>query len=199
VTTQAKPQTVLGWGSVYLDAARTLAAEAGGAGNSPDHEGQRASSAIFAAGAAIECTVHELTFLFADSGDISIAQACSVGGVGNPPARYKELAQIISVNRQSKPPNFGVAEYEKACCVWKCRNHLIHYEPERRNLGLWPPELGSYVIKGWLPNLLNDEHWTSRLPTSPVAQDLSRFAREFIEWFDSVLRFPDAFRKAFGF
>lgn len=194
-----KPPTILGWGSVYLDIAEILAKEAAETGKAAEHEGQRSSSAIFAAGAAIECTVHELTFLFADRGDISIAQACAIANTGPPPARYRQLALEIAANRKATAPNFGVTEYEKACCVWKCRNYLIHYEPERRNLGLWPPELDPYRQKGWLPALKSDEHWTSRLPTAPVAKDLSGYARGFIIWFDKVLPFPDSLRKAFGF
>ena len=194
----AKAPTILGWGSVYLEGAHLLAAEANAPGKSPQNEGQRSSVAIFAAAAAIECTVHELTFWFADNAEISIAQACSINSAGTPPARYKQLALEIALNRNIQAPSFGVAEYEKACCVWKCRNHLIHYEPERRKLGVWPSELDPYSVKGWLPPLGNDEHWTSRLPTAPVAQDLSRFAREFIEWFNSNLPLPDPLRKAFS-
>ena len=197
--TSSKPPTILGWGSVYLDSAVALAKEAADTGTTPGHEGQRCSAAVFAAGAAIECTVHELTFLFADQGDISIAQACAITNAGTPPVRYRQLALEIAANRRAAAPNFGVAEFEKACCVWKCRNHLIHYEPERRNLGLWPAELDPYREKGWLPALRAEEHWTSRLPTAPVAKHLTGYAREFLVWFDTVLRFPDPLRKAFGF
>ncbi len=77
-STPTSPPTVLGWGSVYLECAETLANEASTTGTGTTREGQRASAAIFAAGAALECTVHELTFFLADKGDISMAQACSI-------------------------------------------------------------------------------------------------------------------------
>jgi hypothetical protein len=184
--TPSRPPTILGWGSVYLDGSETLAKEAAEAGKTPEHEGQRSSAAIFAAGAAIECTVHELTFLFADQGEISIAQACAIANAGTPPDRYRQLALEIAANRRASAPNFGVAEFEKVCCVWKCRNYLIHYEPERRSLGLWPADLDPYREKGWLPALKTEEHWTSRLPTAPVAKDLTGYARGFV---------PDRLRK----
>jgi len=143
--------------------------------------------------------VHELTFLFTDRGELSIAQACSIATSGPPPERYKQLALDVSGNRGISPPSFGVVEFEKAWCVWRCRNHLIHYEPERRTLGRWPAELEPYCTKGWLPTLNSNEHWTSRLPTAQVAKDLAAFTRAFLQWFDGALRFPDPLRQTFSF
>jgi hypothetical protein len=189
----AIPPTVVGWGNTYLSLAAKLVIETADLERQKNHEaGARASAAIFMAAAALETLIEEATFIFGERGELAFSQICTIRRV-KLPRRYRELATELGKNRGVKLSGISGEPYEKAHCVWQCRNHLIHYDPRRHPPGTWPVKLKTYSEKNWLPRLGN-EHWTSRLPTEEVVNRLVRFTREFLIWFDQQCPFPSPIR-----
>ena len=67
------------------------------------------------------------------------------------------------------------------------RNHVVHYYPEKRDTGTFPPDLEPYINNTFAPAGDSSMDWTSRLLVRRVALRAVEIAEEAAREFDNVV------------